>query len=714
MKSILITLCLLLCTSLLSAQGVRSEVIAPGVVKLSCGEAEQHTPYSLSGTEPLIENMKQLPQGKLPFALDDIRLSVTTRGCQIEVPLFKDEQLYGFGLQIGSFAQRGLKKKPITNDHPLNSLGYTHAPQTFYVSDKGYGILVNTLRYTTFLCGTNSKLKQDVPVKNNSEVALSEAELYKNEKSGDCVYIDVPNCRGVEVFIFSGTDLLNVVQRYNLFSGGGCLPPTWGLGFKYRTKTDFTQEKVLRMAKYLRDKQIPCDVIGLEPGWQTATYSCSYVWNTERFPNHKGLIDTLQGDNYRVNLWEHGYVHPSSPIWDSLKRYSGDFMVWRGLVPDFSLPRAREIFTDYHKELMDEGISGFKLDECDNSDVAVGTANWGFPDMSTFPSGMDGEQMHQTFGALYVKTINDMYVANNSRTYLDYRAGGMFMSSVPATLYSDIYGHRDYVQMLCNSAFGGLLWSPEVRRSDSDYDFFHRLQTVLLSPQATVDCWFMENAPWLQYEADKNNRNEFLPEAELFEQYVRKLINVRMQLVPYLYDAFAKYMMDGTPAFRPLVMDYPGDKRAAAIFDQYMMGSSILVAPLFEKTHTRKIYLPGGNWYDFNTNQKYEGGREYDIQVDFQQMPMFIKEGTILPLAKPLQYISSESVFEIEPVVYGKAEGSVSVFEDDGVSYDYNEGKYNIVTLWVESAKGKQNGRIKRVGDYANMKYKFGKWSFVL
>ena len=155
------------------------------------------------------------------------------------------------------------------------------------------------------------------------------------------------------------------------------------------------------------------------------------------------MLKALNENNYKVNLWEHAYVHPTSPLWEPLKDHSGDFLVWGGLVPDFALPETRKRFADYHKQLMREGISGFKLDECDNSDISVGNSTWGFPEMSTFPSGMDGEQMHQALGLLYLRTLNDMYESENRRTFQDYRSSGLFASSVPASLYSDIYGYKD-------------------------------------------------------------------------------------------------------------------------------------------------------------------------------------------------------------------------------------------------------------------------------
>lgn len=193
---------------------------------------------------------------------------------------------------------------PIVNDNPLNDLGYTHAPQTFYVSTKGYGILVNTARYTTFLCGSNQKIRQNARSTegNKNKIALKTEELYENRSSGNKVFIDIPGAKGIEVFVITGPTLKDVVKRYNLLSGGGCLPPMWGLGFKYRVKGDAVRDSVMRFARYFREAKIPCDVLGLEPGWQTATYSCSYLWNEERFPKHKVMLDELNRLGYKVNL----------------------------------------------------------------------------------------------------------------------------------------------------------------------------------------------------------------------------------------------------------------------------------------------------------------------------------------------------------------------------------------------------------------------------
>jgi len=692
----------------LNAQ-IKKEKVAPGVTKLTLGTPEKHTPYNLFAKRMKTQSMAQIPPNKSPVNLNDIKINKTKRGCSVAIPLTNEEQIYGLGMQIGSFQQRGLKKRPLVNDNPLNNLGYTHAPQTFYVSTGGYGIIVNTARYTTYHIGSNKMKDTPVLAEVRSEIRTNEKDLYRADNDGNYVFIDIPNVDGIEVFVIEAKDLKSVVQKYNLLSGGGCLPPLWGLGLKYRTKGDFNQQQVLDIADYFRNSKIPCDVLGLEPGWQTTAYSCSYVWNKDRFPAPKNMTTELRNKGFLTNLWEHAYVHPSSPIHEELKDYSGDFLVWNGLVPDFILPEAKDVFTRHHETLVDDGIISFKLDECDNSNIGHGSATWGFPDMSVFPSGVDGEQMHQLFGSLYVNTVNDMYRKRNIRSYQDYRSSGLFMSSCPAVLYSDIYGHEDYVQMVSTSAFGGLLWSPELRESGSEEELFHRLQTVLLSPQALVNAWYLTSPPWLQFDKEKNNNGQLLANRVDMEDNVRALVNIRMSLIPYIYSAFVQYQQEGIPPFRPLLMDYPTDKKVESVSDQYMIGNNIMAAPLYKIGNRRTVYFPEGKWYNFNTNEVYEGGKEYEVETKYWEMPIFVKAGTILPLAIPVQYVAESVTFDITCNVYGKNASEFRLYEDDGVSYDYEKGVFNTVTLSINRSKGK----VDRKGKYKNKRYLVTKWNFI-
>ncbi|MGY4383310.1 alpha-D-xyloside xylohydrolase [Pedobacter sp. UYP24] len=706
-----ILLCIVMQSAIFNAYSQNIETtVAPGVKKIIVGKAEQFSPYSFCNEKPLLAAMTQLPAGTLPFQLKDIKISVNNRGVLVEVPLGKDEQLYGFGLQIGSFNQRGLRKKPIVNDNPSGDLGYTHAPTPFYVSNKGYGILVNTSRYTTFYCGSTAKNSAAIKPA-SGKTANSVEELYKTEQlSYEVVEADIPGAEGIEVYIFEGPDLMTVLQRYNLFSGGGALPAMWGLGVKYRVKADFKQQQVEKMASYFRENNIPCDVLGLEPRWQTTAYSCSYVWNPEFFPKPDELIANMKQKGFHINLWEHAFVNPKSPLYEPLKNRSGNYLVWNGLVPDFADQATSKIFADYHKEtFVKQGISGFKMDECDNSNLLTGNSTWSFPEHSRFPSGIDGEQMHQVFGVVYQKAIYTIYKDLNIRTFLDVRASNAFASSYPAALYSDTYDHDEYIRMISNSGFSGLIWSPEVRESSSIKEFMRRSQTAVLSAQTLYNSWYLQNPPWLQINRDQNNKNELMNNAKEIESDVRKLLNFRMSLVPYLYQAFADYKMKGIPPFRALVVDYPQDEKVFNISDEYLIGKNILAAPLTDKSDERKVYLPAGNWYDFNTNQKYEGGKSYTIKTAYTELPIFIKEGTILPLAKPVQYIGPQTKFDITCYVYGAVAEPAQLFEDDGVTFGYDNGVYNTVNLrWV---KGK--GSIKRAGAYKVSRYSIDKWEQV-
>jgi len=411
-----------------------------------------------------------------------------------------------------------------------------------------------------------------------------------------------------------------------------------------------------------------------------------------------------------VNLWEHAFVSPVSPLYPLLKDHSGDYTVWNGLVPDFADSVTRSIFGNYHDlTFIRQGISGFKLDECDNSDITRGNENWSFPELSRFPSGIDGEQMHQMFGELYLKSLYDVYRKRNQRVFFDVRSSGAFASSNASALYSDTYDHREYIRMIANQGFSGLLWSPEVRESATVTELLRRTQTAVLSAQTLFNSWYLQNPPWLQMDTQKNNKGILLTNADQVEGQIRKLLNLRMSMIPYLYSAFARYNREGIPPFRALVMDVPDDKNVYNLSDEYMMGESLLAAPLTGESSSRTVYLPKGYWYDFNTNKKYEGGHEYTVTVAEDQLPLFVREGTILPLATPVEFISSATVFDITCRVYGKVTTHAGLFEDDGISYNYTDGEYNMVNLTYSNGKGQS----KRVGNFHKKLYRIVGWEYI-
>lgn len=693
-----------------SSKTATAKPVLPGIWKVRLGRPEAATPISL----------KQIPADKAalsafpavadcPLLIADWRCTVTAAGFRVEIPV-GDDAFFGLGLQLKSHNQKGKKKTLRVNSDPVSDTGDSHAPVPFLLSTQGWGLYADTLRYASVYVASHVPGGEKGVANRDMEIATSTDELYGKANAGaKMLALFIPAAKGVDLYVFAGPTLKQAVQRYNLFSGGGCLPAIWGLGVWYRALGGFTQEDTIRLAAHLREHHMPCDVLGLEPGWQTKAYSCSYLWSPERFPQPQVMLDRLIELGFNVNLWEHAFVHPSSPIHRDLEPYSGDYQVWGGLVPDFTIPAARDTFGDYHgRELIDNGISGFKLDECDNSDFI--SYPWSFPEHSQFPSGMDGEQMHSAFGLLYQGCLHAEYRKRNRRTYGEARNSHAFAAPFPFVLYSDLYDHRDFVRGVVNMGFSGLLWSPEVRHAVSEEDLIRRLQSVALSPQALINAWYIRNPPWLQFDTEKNNRNEFMPGHEKLESACRDIFQLRMRLLPFIYAEFARYRFEGLPPFRSLAMEWPDDINTHKIDDQYLIGDALLVAPMFSGQKERPVYLPAGDWYCFHTRKKYHGGETRTVAADLRTIPLFVRAGHILPLAEPVECVRPDTVFKISAVTFGENCQACRLFEDDGISFDYEREQYNTVSLMWSQDEGP---RVTRTGHYSGRRYEIVGWEHV-
>jgi alpha-D-xyloside xylohydrolase len=647
--------------------------IHPGVWKATIGSPERFTPVSSRLVPAKAEAFTKLPTVETA-PLPAIQGKRTARGCRMQLPLRPNEQIYGMGLQLLSFAQRGKKKVVRVNADPKVDTGDSHAPVPFYVTTEGIGILIDTARYATFYFGdARPRPEHAVDSVESSNPDPNYTNSIRDGAAGQ-ITVEVPRAGGVDVYLFGGPEMLDAVRRYNIFSGGGVTPPEWGLGFWYRMDARATQKSALALAREFRDSKIPCDVMGLEPGWQTHAYSCTFAWSRSSFPDPEGFVHAAQEMNLKINLWEHAFVHPASPLFSEIEPHSGDYGVWGGLVPDFAGEAARAAFGGYHAEtFIDPGISGFKLDECDNSDF---TGGWSFPECSAFPSGIDGEQMHNIFGLRYQSAIWNAFRKRNRATYGLVRSSGALAAPYPFVLYSDLYDHRQYIRALVNSGFSGLLWVPEVREASSKEDLIRRLQSVVFSPLAQVDCWYMKNPPWKQIDRAKNNAGQFLEDSGELEARCREMIGWRMQLVPYLQSAFQRYEKDGTPPFRALVLDAPNDQRLYSVDDQYMIGDRMMAAPLFAGEPDRKVVFPEGGWHDFWTGVPIAGGTELSVPASTERIPIYVKTGSIIPWADVGQFAGAAETRRITARVYG--DGSIPFALDadkETLRLNWNQGR---------------------------------------
>ena len=683
------------------------EQIAKGIWKISYGTPEEHTPVSMRKSEIRYDGLEQVGRTAdetMPDIISQLKYQIRRRGVTVTCPMDSDEDIYGFGLQLLSMNYAGRRRYIKVNSDPRMDTGESHAPVPFYISTAGYGLLVDTYRYVAFSMGMNagkgtSAQKKEV---NQPHKEFSESALYALKKSNETrqVIIDIPSAEGVDLYVFAG-NIMEVVQRYNLFSGGGCVPPMWGLGIWYRAYGGSDGESLVRLADSFRTENIPVDVIGVEPGWHSHSYSCTFDWGY-LFPEPDAMLKSLQEKGFHINLWEHAFVYPAAEIYDSLKDYSGDYEVWNGLVPDLALPEAQQVFQKWHQEhLIDKGVTGFKLDECDNSDYNA--SNWSFPDASQFPSGMDGEQMHSAIGVLYQQMMEEAFRERNIRTLSQVRSSGALAAPLPFVLYSDLYRHEEFIRGIVTAPFSGLLWSPEVRDCANGEDLLRRMQTVCFSAQALINSWRIPSPPWKQTDIGKNLAGIEMEEAEYYTDACRRFFELRMSLLPYLYSAFVEYHQKGIPPIRPLCMEYPYDLQVRNIDDEYFFGKDMVVCPItMAQKGEREAYLPDGKWYDMFSGEEIAGGKQFHIKADVEKIPVYVRDGAVVPFAEPVQYVWGDTVFHMHVKHYGKKAGSFVLYEDDFTSYDYEANGFRKIRISVDEI-----GQMNIVGLEACRKYLF-------
>jgi alpha-D-xyloside xylohydrolase len=686
------------------SQTLHWQQVAPGIWKGTTGKPEAYDLLKAAGAAPNKDALNKMGSSSFPLHQSAIIAKQADGKTYLQFPLTEQEQLYGFGLNFQTVSQRGRILELHMDHYGGTDNGRTHAPVPFYVSSKGYGVFINTARYITVYAGTG--------VRRDSKNAPAEQDRntdpnWNPQPYSDAVEIAVP-AAGVEVYVFAGPAPLDAVRRFNLYNGGGCLPPRWGLGFTQRVKSLFTDKEVMNEADEFEAKGYPLDFIGLEPGWQSKSYPGSFAWDSTRYPQPAKFINDMLQKNIRLNLWINPYVSKYSPIYKSILPYTASHTVWNGVIPDLTLAPARKIFFgQLYNAQIKPGVSGYKIDEVDGYD------NWLWPDVATFPGGVSAEQMRQTFAVLCQKYSTEIFHQQNKRTYGLVRGSNAGAVSFPYVIYNDYYKHEDFITALINSGFCGVLWTPEARASESSEEWLRRMQTVIFSPMAMINAWASGTKPWSYPDvADK----------------VKELTLLRMQMMPYWYTAFARYHFEGVPPFRAMnleegfVQTNTTEKGSSSleenpytmatikeIKDQYMAGDYLLVAPLFTGESSRKVILPKGNWYDFYTGAYAGNGEIITVSPGLDHIPVYVKDGAIIPMQAPLLHApkAGEKV-NIEFRHYGEKNGVYKLYDDDGESFDYEKGSYSwrAVTMkknnkgeWIGEISAAEKNKPNTVGE---------------
>jgi len=707
-KKILVIFLYTLIGSSIAAQQLNWQQVAPGIWKAVVGQPERYDLLKASGAQPATAALKKMGAAGFPLDRQEIQGTVTDGKTYLRFPLSHTEQLFGLGLNFKTVHQRGKILTLHVDHYGGKDNGRTHAPVPFYVSSAGYGVFINAARYITVYAG--SAVRKDSKHR-SIEKNRNEDKSWSARPYSDAVEVLVP-AAGTEVYVFAGPTPLEAIRRYNLFNGGGALPPRWGLGFTQRVKSLFTAGEVKAEVDSFRLKGYPLDFVGLEPGWQSRAYPGTFEWDSKRYPDPAGFVREMLDKNIRVNLWINPYVSKLAPFYKQIAPYTGTHLVWSGEVPDFTIPEARRIFFgQLNKDQVNIGVSGYKIDEVDGYDYYL------WPDVARFPGGLTGEQMRQTYGVLAMRYSLGLFRQKNERTYGLVRASNAGANGFPYVIYNDYYNHEDFITALINSGYIGVLWTPEVRASKTSEEWIRRFQTVIFSPMAMINAWSSGTKPWSYPDVAAP---------------IKKLALLRMRMMPYWYCEFAKYHYEGTPVFRGMSLE-PGFENntqssvknnlednpyleavSKEVKDQYMAGQYLLVAPLFAGQRSRKVILPKGRWYDFYTGDYVGDGEVISVTPGLDKIPVYVKNGGIIPMMPPMLHAPEKGQkVDLEIRVYGDMPGTYRLYDDDGVTMDYEKGAFDWRKITVtKDREGRLTGAVeephnKAVQTYNRITFRF-------
>lgn len=493
-------------------------------------------------------------------------------------------------------------------------------------------------------------------------------------------------------FIY-GPQMRDVVANYTDLTGRPHqLPPLWALGYHQSKWSYYPESKVKDVTNKLRDLKIPCDAIYLDIDYMDG-FRC-FTWNKDYFPDPKRMVKELSDNGFKtIVIIDPGIkIDPNYSVFKEgleknyfCKRADGPYMkgkVWPGecYFPDFTSAKVREWWSDLFKELIEDiGVKGVWNDM--NEPAVMDVPGKSFPD--DVRHSYDGNhcshrKAHNVYGMQMARATYQglKKFSYPKRPFVITRAAYAGTQRYTSTWTGDNSATWDHLsianaqaQRMCMSGFsfvgsdiGGFAEQPngELYARWIQLGVFHPFCRTHSSGDHG------EQEP---YSFDDNVTN-----------IVRKFIEIRYQLLPYLYTAFWRYINEGVPILKSLVLFDQDDLQTHHRNDEFIFGEKILVCPILEpNAKGRRMFIPRGKWYNFWNCELILGGEEVWVDADIDSMPIFIKEGAIIPKYPIQQYVGEKTIDQLKLEVFYKLGNEKSqVFEDAHDGYDYKKGKFSL------------------------------------
>ena len=546
-----------------------------------------------------------------------------------------DEYVYGLGERFTPFVKNGQVVEMWNEDGGTASeIAYKNIP--FYVTNKGYGILVDN--------------EGDVAY----EIASEKVERIQFSVEGE----------RLDYYVISGKTPMGTVEKYTDLTGKPALPPAWSFGLWLTTSftTNYDEATTSSFIQGMADRQIPLHVFHFDCYWMDAYEWCNFEWDPATFPDPKGMLKRYHDRGLHICVWINPYIGQKSCLFKEGKENGylvkkKDGSVWQtdlwqpGMaLVDFTNPDAVAWYQGKLKTLLDMGVDCFKTDFGERIPVK---------DIMYFDHS-DPVKMHNYYTYLYNQAVFELLERERGtgEAVLFARSATVGGQQFPAHWGGDC--SASYVSM-AETLRGGLslslggfgFWSHDISgfESTAPADIYKRwCQFGLLSSHSRLHGSSSYRVPWL-----------FDDEAcEILKEFV----NLKCRLMPYLYGQAVRSHTEGRPVLRPMVLDFPQDRACDTLDRQYMFGDSLLVAPIFKENGEVQYYLPEGTWYNLVTGAEVTGGKWQKETHNYHSLPLMVRPNSILPLGNNDQrpdYDYEDGVTLVVSAFDAGAEASVEI-----------------------------------------------------
>lgn len=594
------------------------------------------------------------------------------------------ECVYGLGERFTPFVKNGQVVDIWNRDGGTSSeQAYKNVP--FYLTNKGYGVFVNHPECVSYEVASE--------VVSRAQFSVEGEEL--------------------EYFVIGGDSPKDVLRNYTSLTGKPALPPAWSFGLWLTTSftTSYDEETVNSFIDGMADRDLPLHVFHFDCFWMKEYEWCNFEWDERVFPDPEAMLKRLKDRGLKICVWINPYIGQKSRLFDEgvekgylLKRPNGDVWQWdlwqpgMGIV-DFTNPDACEWYTGYLKKLLDMGVDSFKTDFGERIPLDV-----------VYHDGSDPVKMHNYYSYLFNKVVFEMLEKERGvgEAVLFARSGSAGSQKFPVHWGGDCISSYESMAeslrgglSLCLSGFG--FWSHDISgfESTASPDVYKRWVAFgLLSTHSRLHGNNSYRVPWL-----------FDEEAVDVLRYFTKL---KSTLMPYIFSKSVEASKEGIPVMRAMLLEFPDDPGCNYLDLQYMLGDSLLVAPVFTESGDVSYYLPAGKWTDFVTGETKTGGSWIKENHGFMSLPLLVKANSIIPVGavddRPDYDYADKAVFHVFEIEDGnkasatiynsKAKADLSLHverKDDTLVFtaEGNTKAYSILLRNVSSLESIENGSYK-------------------